>query len=298
MPEVDRVAASRAAVEARRQRAQIKDSIASGRRSPVDVVAVAFADSTTHEGRLRVREFITSLPTIGATKSEAILSDLGVSAGKRLGGLGKHQRVAFASFINAFVTRHHSERQAELIVLAGPAGVGKGTIAQEILRTHEAVHLSVSATTRAPRPGEVNGVNYFFVDDSEFDRLIEDGELLEWARVHGTHRYGTPRKPVEAALESGHPVLLEIDIQGARQIKAAMPTARLVFVLPPSWEELVRRLVSRGTETAEEQARRLATAEVELAASHEFDVRIINDEVERSVKLVVDLMGLHKELRA
>jgi guanylate kinase len=152
------------------------------------------------------------------------------------------------------------------------------------------VLLSVSATTRAPRPGEVDGVNYYFVDDAEFDRMIEAGELLEHATVHNAYRYGTPRAPIEAALDQGRSVLLEIDLQGARQVRESMPEARLIFLLPPTWDELVRRLIGRGTEEAAEQQRRLETAKVELAAQDEFDYRVVNHTVAEAAREVVDLM--------
>ncbi|MCB1299192.1 MAG: guanylate kinase [Microthrixaceae bacterium] len=175
------------------------------------------------------------------------------------------------------------------MVLAGPTAVGKGTVAAQIREQYPEVALSVSTTTRAPRPGEIEGVHYFFVDDAEFDRLIADGELLEWATVHNAHRYGTPRGPVEAALAEGRTVLLEIDIQGAHQIRAAEPSAALVFLLPPSWDELVDRLVGRGTEDEEERRRRLRTAVVELKDQDSFDFRVINDDVARAAKEVVEL---------
>jgi len=152
------------------------------------------------------------------------------------------------------------------------------------------VWVSVSVTTRQPRPGEIDGVDYVFVDDAEFDRLIADGDLLEWAEVHGAARYGTRRSAVEAHLASGRPVLLEIDLQGARQVRERMPEALLVFLLPPSREELERRLVGRGTEDPEERARRLRTAEVELAAINEFDVAIVNDDVATAAAELVDLL--------
>ena len=179
---------------------------------------------------------------------------------------------------------------ARLTVLAGPTAVGKGTLAAYVREHHPEVWISVSATTRAPRPAEVHGVHYWFVDDAEFDRMVEAGELLEWAVVHRRARYGTPRAPVEAVLAQGRPALLEIDLQGARQVRTSMPTSRFVFLRPPSWEELVRRLVGRGTETAEERDRRLATAREELAAEAEFDVTIVNDDVGRAAQELVALM--------
>lgn len=181
---------------------------------------------------------------------------------------------------------------ARLTVLAGPTAVGKGSLAERV-RTHwPQVWMSVSATTRPPRPGEREGVHYHFVDDEEFDRLVAAGEMLEWAVVHGRHRYGTPRPPVEGALAEGKPALLEIDLQGARQVREAMPDALFVFLAPPSWEELVRRLVGRGTEDEQERERRLDTARVELAAEDEFDVTVINDELGAAAARLVALMDI------
>ena len=151
-------------------------------------------------------------------------------------------------------------RPHRLAVLAGPTAVGKGTVAAYIRDNFPEVWLSVSVTTRTPRPGETDGVHYHFVDDAEFERMRQAGELLEAAVVHGMASYGTPRKPVEEALAAGRMALLEIDLQGARQVREAMPDAFFVFLTPPSWEELVRRLVGRGTETEEERETRLATA--------------------------------------
>ncbi len=179
-----------------------------------------------------------------------------------------------------------------LTVLAGPTAVGKGTVSAFVRERYPQVWLSVSATTRPPRPGEVDGVHYHFVDDARFDQMVRDDELLEWAVVHGRNRYGTPRAPVEQALEQGRAALLEIDLQGARQVRDTMPQARFVFLAPPSWDELVRRLVGRGTETEAERERRLSTARDELAAEAEFDVTIVNDDVERASAALVQQMGL------
>jgi guanylate kinase len=179
-----------------------------------------------------------------------------------------------------------------LTVLAGPTAVGKGTVSAFVRERYPDVWLSVSVTTRLPRPGEVNGVHYFFVTDEEFHAMAARGELLEKACVHGRAWYGTPRRPVEEALAAGHAALLEIDLQGARQVRASMPEALFVFLAPPSWDELVRRLVGRGTETAEEREARLTTARAELAAEPEFDVTIVNDDVERASAELVARMGL------
>jgi guanylate kinase len=183
-------------------------------------------------------------------------------------------------------------------VLAGPTAVGKGSVAADIREHHPEVWISVSATTRAPRPGEVNGVHYWFVSEEEFDRMVAEDDLLEWAVVHGQNRYGTPRQPVDLALASGHPAMLEIDLQGARQVRETMPEALFVFLEPPSWDELVRRLVGRGTEGEAERERRLATAREELAAQAEFDVSIVNREVHAAAEELVALMELDADSAA
>jgi len=179
---------------------------------------------------------------------------------------------------------------SRLVVLAGPTAVGKGTVAAYIRAHFPQVWLSVSMTTRHPRPGEVDGVHYHFVDDAEFDRLVEAGEFLEYAVVHGRAKYGTPRGPVERALSEGQLAMLEIDLQGARQVRESLPGTLFAFLMPPSWEELVRRLVGRGTETEEERERRLQTARDELGAASEFDVVIVNDDVRRASEELVSWM--------
>lgn len=181
---------------------------------------------------------------------------------------------------------------ARLTVLAGPTAVGKGTLVAELRRRHPGLFVSVSATTRSPRPGEVDGVHYHFVSEADFDHLIATGQMLEWALVHGVHRYGTPRAPVQAELDAGRPALLEIDLAGARQVRASMPEAQLVFVVPPSWDELVARLSGRGTEDASEQARRLATARIEMDAADEFDRTVVNDTVARATDELERILGL------
>lgn len=177
----------------------------------------------------------------------------------------------------------------QVTVLAGPTAVGKGTVSADVRARYPDVHISVSATTRRPRPGEVDGVHYHFVDDDRFDRMVADGELLEWALIHSQQRSGTPRSSVEGRRG---PVLLEIDIQGARQVRRSCPGARFVFLAPPSWEELVARLLGRGTEDEAERERRLASARVELAAEGEFDVTIVNRDVRQATDDLVSLMGV------
>ena len=176
-----------------------------------------------------------------------------------------------------------------LTVLAGPSGVGKGSVVAAVRRLHPEIWLSVSVTTRPPRPGETEGVEYHFVDQAEFDRMVADGELLE----HDDHlsaSYGTPREPVEQQLAAGGSALLEIDIEGARQVRAAMPDAHLVFLAPPSFDELARRLTGRGTESPERIRERLDRARIEMAAEDEFDAVLVNDEVEAAAHALVALM--------
>jgi guanylate kinase len=180
--------------------------------------------------------------------------------------------------------------RSRLAVLAGPTAVGKGTVAADVRAHHPEIWISVSATTRSPRPGEVHGVHYWFVSEDEFDRMVAEDQLLEWAVVHGAARYGTPRGPVEEALADGRPALLEIDLQGARQVRRTMPDALFVFLAPPSWEELLRRLVGRGTETEAERERRLVTARDELAAEAEFDATVVNHEVHAAAEELVALI--------
>jgi guanylate kinase len=178
---------------------------------------------------------------------------------------------------------------ALLSVLSGPSGVGKTTLAAQVRKAHPEVWLSVSATTREPRPGEVDGVHYFFYDRLTFEDLIAKGDFLEHAEYAG-NLYGTPRRPVEERLDAGQPVLLEIELQGARQIRASMPSARLVFLAPPSWEVLEQRLRGRGTEPEDVIAKRLATGREELAAECEFDVTIVNTSIEEAAAELAQLV--------
>jgi guanylate kinase len=181
------------------------------------------------------------------------------------------------------------ERRGILYVIAGPSGVGKGTVVRLVRERNPAIHLSVSATTRAPRSGEREGVDYRFVSEEVFDRMIEAGELLEWEEIFG-HRSGTPAEPVRRALGAGTDVLLELDVTGARHVREVMPRAVLILLEPPTMEELERRLRSRGTETEEGLARRLAKADRELEQREAFDVVIVNDDAERAADEVAAII--------
>ncbi len=181
--------------------------------------------------------------------------------------------------------------RGRVLVLSGPSAVGKSTVVRQLRDQVPDLHFSVSATTRAPRPGEVDGRDYHFVTAERFQQLIDSGKLLEWADIHGgLQRSGTPAAPVLAAAEAGRPVLIEVDLAGARAVKAAMPDAVSVFLAPPSWDALRERLAGRGTETPDIMARRLATAEAELAAQGEFDVVVVNSRLESACAELVSLL--------
>ncbi|MGA9375315.1 MAG: guanylate kinase [Mycobacterium sp.] len=178
-----------------------------------------------------------------------------------------------------------------VVVLSGPSAVGKSTVVRCLRDRIPNLHFSVSVTTRAPRPGEVDGVDYTFVSAERFQRLIDDGELLEWADIHGgLHRSGTPAAPVRSAAGAGVPVLIEVDLAGARAVKAAMPEVITVFLAPPSWSVLKQRLTDRGTESPQVQARRLSTAREELAAQNDFDVVVVNTQLESACAELVSLL--------
>ena len=180
----------------------------------------------------------------------------------------------------------------DVTVISGPTAVGKGTVVAALRARFPEVWVSVSVTTRPPRPGEVDGVHYHFISDDEFDDLVASDGLLEWALVHGSARYGTPAAPVADAVAAGRKVILASDLQGARQGRRKLCDARYVFIAPPQWSSLRERLLARGTESEEQIQRRLATAKAELAAADEFDDIVVNDDVGRAVDELVDLLGL------
>ena len=184
-----------------------------------------------------------------------------------------------------------TQQRGRLVVLAGPSGVGKSSVVREMRVLYPDLWFSVSATTRQRRPDEVDGRDYHFVSHAEFDRMIADGELLEWADIHGgTHRSGTPRRPVEERIAAGLPALVEVDLNGARALRAAVPEAFLVFLAPPSWDDLVTRLVGRGTEPPDVVERRLRTAKEEIAAQDEFDAVVVNTNVRDAARDLLTLV--------
>lgn len=296
MSTFDAHAQSKRAVALRQARAQLKRDIKTGKRPPMEVFDHGVERENPVVAGLRVDWFLRSLPGWGDTKASRFLSDLGINPRATLGGLRVRQQVAFRRKLADVVGDVSSEKKrGSIVVVAGPTAVGKGTIMRKIVAEHDDIDMSVSATTRPSRPGEVDGVDYHFVDDERFDQMIALGELLEWATVHGTHRYGTPQAGVEAQRDAGKTVVLEIDVQGARQIRSRLTDALFIFIAPPSFDELARRLATRGTESAEEQQRRLTTATKEMAARDEFDAVVVNDVVEKAAEKVVDLILAHRQ---
>lgn len=294
MSEFDAASQSKKAVALRRARAALKKDIKAGRRDPLDVFDQGVERKNPVVKGLRVDWFLRSLPAWGETKAHRFLERVGVNPRQTLGGLRVRQQVTFRRALLEVLGQSRPDPvRGSLVVVAGPTAVGKDTVLKQVLATTNDIEMSVSATTRPPRPGEVDGVDYFFVTDERFDEMIAFGELLEWAVVHGTHRYGTPTAGIDAQREAGKTVILEIDVQGARQIRGRLPDALFIFIAPPSFEELARRLAGRGTETPEEQQKRLATAVEELAAKTEFDHVVVNDVVEVAAKKVIDLVLAH-----
>lgn len=288
-PIVDRAQASRAGVLARQERAELKRKLGDGQVSHSLVLRQSLREGSV-AAKLRVPEFISTFQGVGRIKTVKLLEQLQINPKKRLGGLGILQRARLTEYVHSREKVAGSVSAHDLVVLAGPTAVGKGTVVNYMRDNYPGVQVSVSATTRPPRPGERDGEHYHFVDDETFDGFLARDELIEWATVHSLYRYGTPKSNLRSSSAAGKTLLLEIDLQGAQQVRRNLPGAFLVFLAPPSWEELVARLEGRGTENAKERERRLKTAKMELAAQSEFDAVIVNDEVPRAAEKLFQLI--------
>ena len=266
----------------RKRRAEVKMKIKSGEFTIDSILELAATDEAV--AKMRVKELLESLSGVGKVRAQSLMERLNISPTRRIQGLG---RLQIKQLREEFMKVTHAVKPGKLIVLSGPGGVGKSTVAKK-LREVDDFWVSVSATTRKPRSNEVDGHDYFFVSDEEFSRMINDDEFLEWAEFAG-NRYGTPQEKVEQALLLGRNVLLEIEIAGAKQVKSHLPQSVLVFLEPPTWEELVARLVARGTDSPDRRAERLQLAQEELAAASFFDVVLINDQVDSVVGKLIEL---------
>jgi guanylate kinase len=280
-PEQRQEALLKAAVS-RKRRAEVKLKMKNGDFSVDTILELAKTDDAV--AKMRVKELLESLSGVGKVRAQSLMERLNISPSRRIQGLG---RLQIKQLRGEFMKSEHAIKPGKLLVLSGPGGVGKSTVAQK-LREAGDFWVSVSATTRSPRSNEVEGKDYFFVSEEEFTRMIKADEFLEWAEFAG-NRYGTPLEKVEHALLLGRNVLLEIEIAGAKQVKSHLPQSVLVFLEPPTWEELVARLEGRGTDGPERRAERLKLAQDELAAASFFDVVLINDQVESVVGKLIEL---------
>ena len=268
------------AVKARQERAKVKEMITNGEIFFFDL----FGDERKSVKRMKMIDLLTAVPGIGKTRAELIIGRTGISPSRRIGGVGKRQLELLRQ---EFLLVKNSRKPGKLLVVSGPSGVGKSTITNQ-LRTDDRFWISISVTTRKIRTGETNAVDYHFVSDEHFAKMVDKNEFLEWADFAGA-RYGTPKQFVDEHLNNGKSVLLELEISGARQVRAKNPEALLVFLAPPSWEELEERLFKRGTDTEERRAARLALARAEMAAQGEFDLTLINTSVEEVAKRLISL---------
>jgi guanylate kinase len=276
----ERSAALEKAKLSRQRRAQVKDRVRTGDLSIAQVLELSKSDEII--AKMRVLELLESKSGVGKIRAASLLEKLNISPTRRIQGLG---RLQIEEILKEFPSLTSTLR-GKLVVLSGPGGVGKSTVAKELKRSSPFV-VSISATTRAPRFNEVDGIDYHFLSNEEFDKSVKRNEFLEWAEFAGS-KYGTPSAPVLNAMAEGHSVLLEIEITGAKQVKKKMPEAILVFLEPPTWEELVARLEGRGTDSAERRAARLALAQDEMAAASFFDKVVVNDQVEKVVARLID----------